>query len=80
MPIRAEVLADGTIEVMRPRNGGSHFMNFADIDRAMTVIRFLIKKDLAKAASQKFEPQLIKEARKAFKTMQERSPYNGKTS
>ena len=77
MTMRIEVQPDCRIEVMRPNGNASKFLYFAELDRAMIVIRFLIRQDLAEAAGNVFTSQATREARRAFKQLSERSPYNG---
>ena len=47
-----------------------------DLETAMILIRYWLQRDLEKAAKNKFVSQATKEARKAFKTLSTRSPYN----
>jgi energy-converting hydrogenase Eha subunit C len=75
MSVRVEVLADGSIELLRHREGVNKFIKYSNLESAMIVIKMFVKQDLAQAASDKFEPQIIKDARKAFKQLQEKSPY-----
>ncbi|MBN2243847.1 MAG: hypothetical protein JW793_14270 [Acidobacteria bacterium] len=74
MTLRVEVRQDCRIEIMRPRGNRSQFLHFPSLDSAMRVIRFFIKRDLERAEKERFVPQLHKEAKKAFKQLQERSP------
>lgn len=76
MSVRAEVQPDGSIEIQRPRpSGKSHFIICKDLDGALRIIRFLLKRDLERACRSKFVPEAIKEAHKAFKQLSEESPY-----
>jgi hypothetical protein len=77
--IRIEVQSDLAIEIQRPDpRGNSRFVYCQDLDGAMRIIRFLLKRDLEKAQRQRFVPQSVKEAKQAYKTLEQRSPYNGK--
>jgi hypothetical protein len=78
MPFRVDVPEDGLIEIMTAHGNRSHFPRYKSLEAALIVIKFLIKKDLAAAADRKFDPQVSKEARRAFKQLSERSPYSGK--
>jgi hypothetical protein len=79
MAFRVDVIEDQVIEVMRSReNRKPKRYYFGALDSAVSAIRFLIKKDLAKAKAEKFEPEIIREGRKAFKTLEEKSPYGKK--
>ncbi len=79
MSFRVEVLEDNRIEITRPREDRkTQFPRYTSPDAAMIVIKFLIKKDLEIVRGKKFVPQIQKEARKAFKQLQEKSPYGKK--
>lgn len=80
MTIRIEVQPDCTIEIMRPMGDHSHFMHFPNLESAIHVIRFLLKKDLQQAWDERFVSQAEREARAAFKQLTERSPYRGQKS
>ena len=77
MSLRIDVLEDSTIEIMRPDGEQCSFFQFPTIDRAIIVIRYFIRKDLELARGNKFVSQAALDARKAFKLLQKRGPYNG---
>lgn len=80
MTLRISVTADLKIEIMRPRIGlRSQFLAYPSADRALIVIEFLLKREIEKARGERFVPQIKKEARQAFKQLNERNPYNGKS-
>lgn len=76
MSLRIDVLEDETIEILRTReNRRPKRYYFATLDSAVSSIRFLIKQDLAKARQEKYEYEVVREGRKAFKQIEEKSPY-----
>lgn len=75
MTVRIEVLTDGSIEILRVAGGVNKFLKYRSLESALIVTKLFIKHDLAQSASERFEPQIIKEARKAFVTLKEKSPY-----
>lgn len=76
MTIRAEIV-DGKIELMRPHTRAERnvFHKNLDLERAMILIRFYLQRDLESSNKSKFVSQSTKDARKAFKTLNNRSPY-----
>lgn len=79
MSIRLQIMEDGEIEIQRPDpRGNSRFVYSQDLAGAMRIIRFLLKRDLEKAQRQRFVPQSVKEAKQAYKTLEQRSPYGKK--
>ena len=78
MSFRVDVTESGTIEIQRYDAGRWHHTPFRTLEGALIVIRYLIKLDMARTKEERFEPQFIREARKAFNILNERSPYNGK--
>ncbi len=81
MTIRVEVQPDCTIEIMRPRNNGrAQFITYPTIERALIVIRLFMEMELAEVAGARFVPAFVKEARRAFKQLQEKSPYGKPTT
>jgi hypothetical protein len=78
MAFRVDILPDGQIEILRAFGNHRKFLKYGNMESALIVIRLFIKNDLAQSASNRFEPQLIKDARKAFKQLQEKSPYGTK--
>jgi hypothetical protein len=80
MPIRIEIQPDQSIEIMKSHAAKecNVFHTFSDIDRAMIVIRYWISKELELSNKTRFVSQITIEARKAFKQLNERSPYNAK--
>jgi hypothetical protein len=79
MPMRVEVLPDSKIEIMISRaDRKPSFLTYTDIERAISVVRFLIKKDIEKAERERFVPKIIKEARAEYnKLLDERNSQNG---
>ena len=79
MTVRVVVQPDLTIEIQRPNPQGknSRFINCKNLDSAMRIIRFLLKRDLERAERTRFVPQIEREAKQALKTLNERNPYNG---
>ncbi len=75
MAIRIEVQSDLQIEIQRPTGHTSNFVYCQDLDGALRIIRFLIRRDLAKAEKEMFVPQCTKEANQAFRQLSKRSPY-----
>jgi hypothetical protein len=76
LTVRLEVV-DGKIEAVRYTDGrktGGPF-SYPDLKGAMSIARFWIKLELAR--DKPFVTQIQKEARRAFKQMAERSPFNG---
>lgn len=78
MPIRIEGKPDGSVEVMRIHEGVTSFLNYDSQARALTVIEYFLKLEVQAAVAGRYVPQLEKEARKAFKTLEEKSPYGNK--
>lgn len=81
MTIRAEVQPDGTIEVMRPHRVKecNVFQRFDSLERALIVIEYWLKKDLLLTKKDRFVSQATRDARRAFKQLNERSPYHNVT-
>lgn len=77
MTLRIDVLPDETIEIMRPNGEQCSFFQFPTVDRAIIVIRYFLKRDLELAHENRFVSQAAIQARKEFKLLQKRSPYNG---
>ena len=76
MSFRVEPLPDGSIEIMRPREGRRPRRYYAfTLESACSMFRFLLKRDIASRDGDQFVPQFKKEARRAFKTLEEKSPY-----
>lgn len=75
MTIRIEVQPDSAIEIMRPNASKTQFYKFTNMETALIVIKFLIKRDIEKARGERFVPQIEKEAIKAFNQLKEKSPY-----
>ena len=73
MSFRVEVTENGLIEIQRLDRGRWHHTPFADMDAAMIVIKFYLRRDIAKASEEKFEPMATKEARKAFAQLEEKA-------
>jgi len=80
MALRIDVNPEGTIDIMRPhlRKERNVFHRGLDLENALILIRFWITKDLELSDKNRFKPQAVKEARKAFKQLAERSPYHDK--
>ncbi len=73
MALRIEVQPDGTIELMRPRNGHTQFLYYDRLESALIVIRYWIRRDLEAASKDRFVSQAKTEARKAFKQLMEKA-------
>lgn len=77
MTIRVEVMPDLTIEIMRPhsRIERNVFHRNLDLEMAMILIRYWLRRDLEAANKNRFVSQATKEARREFKQMEKRSPH-----
>ncbi len=77
MSIRVEVQPDLQIEIQRPgpSGGPSKFVCCKDLEAALRIMRFLLKRDLERAQRERFVPQVEREAKKAYKTLEAQSPY-----
>jgi hypothetical protein len=73
MTLRIEIQPDLSIEIMRPRGDHSQFLSYSNLDSAMIVIKYFIRRDLAQASGERFTSQATMEARKAFKLLQEKA-------
>ena len=80
MTIRVDVLADGTINIMRPHRIMERNVHHDvdSLDKAMTLIRYYIRNDLEEAEKNRFVPKATIEARKAFKELEKQAPYHTK--
>lgn len=79
MAFRVDVDAEGIIEIMRPVAGGEHHhLKYDSKESALHVIEHFLDLDLQQAQQERFKPQLIREAAKAFAELQEKSPYDKK--
>ena len=68
MSIRVEVQPDERIEIMRPReDGGTAFAYFRDLEDAIAIIRYLLRRDLKAAKRERFVPQLDRECKKLLR-------------
>lgn len=77
MPIRIEVREDLTIDIMRICDGVvSKHLNYKDLESALIIIRYLLRRDLAQAEKDRYIPFATREARKAFEELKNKSPYN----
>lgn len=78
MTIRVDVLEDCRIEVMIPRGRREPRRLYPDNEKkAVLLVEYFLRKDLAKARKETFVPQIQKEAKEAYKQLCERSPYHG---
>ena len=62
MTIRVDILEDLTIEIMRIDEGQPKFLIYKDLDTAIIIFRYLLKRDLEKAGSRRFVPRAEVEA------------------
>ena len=67
MAIRIEVQPDGAIEIMRPRGPEAGFVYCRDLEHAMVIIKYLMKRDLRAAKREKFVPDLDRECKQLLK-------------
>lgn len=74
MPVRLEAKPDGMVEVMRVYEGNTSFMHYDSLARALNVVEYFMKLELQAAIDGRYVPQLEKDARKAFKQLEENSP------
>ena len=72
MVIRIEVLENGKIELMRP---GSEmpFTEVQDLDEAMQIIRFMLKRDLKQAKEERYITETEKETIELLKEYKEKA-------
>lgn len=76
MPFRVDVTADGWIEIMRPvASGEHHHLKYESKESALRVMAHFLDLDLLQALEDRFEPQIYREAKKAFEEMERKSPY-----
>jgi hypothetical protein len=66
MPIRIEIQPDGEIEIMRSWISDStiKFLHFRNLDTAVSILRYLIKREIRRVERDRFIPQIEKEAAK----------------
>jgi hypothetical protein len=76
MGFRVDVTADCKIEIFRmAENKESNCVTFGDLEDALAVIVLLLQQDLEQAHKDRFIPQIIREAPKAFRELEAQSPY-----
>lgn len=76
MAFRVDVNEEGVIGIMRPLpNGQVHNTEHRGLETALLVIKKLLKEDLEEAEKERFVPQLIREARKAYQKLEEECPH-----
>jgi hypothetical protein len=76
MAIRIDVNEEGKIQIMRPAaNGAYHHLKYDSVQSALNVIEHFIEQDLQRALRERFKPQLIKDAEKAYIELEGKSPY-----
>lgn len=77
MAIRAEVTEDLRIRIMRPQPETKEhmFLEYETIEDALLVIKMALQNDLDQAKNDKFVPQIMKEAVKAYKELSGKSPF-----
>jgi hypothetical protein len=80
MTIRIEIQPDQTIEVMKTHAAKecNVFFTYKSLERAMIIIRYWMQRELELSIKNRFVSQATIEARKAFKQLQEKSPYGKK--
>ena len=79
MAFRVDVDAECIIEIMRPVSGGEHHhLKYDNKRSALNVIEHFLDQDLHQAQEERFKPQLIREAEKAFAELMEKSPHGKK--
>ena len=80
MTIRVDVLPDGQIEIMRPHRITERnvYHKVEGVDKAMTLIRYYIQKDIEESEKNRFVSRQTIEARKAFKELEKQAPYHAK--
>lgn len=76
MGFRVDVTADCKIEIFRlAENKESNCVAYEDLEDAVAVIVLLLQADLEQARKDRFIPQIIREAPKAFRELEAKSPY-----
>lgn len=76
MGFRVDVTADCKIEIFRlAENKESNCVALEDPEEALRVISMYIDADLERARSERFIPKIIREAPKAFRELEAKSPY-----
>lgn len=80
MAIRVEVLAGGEIEIMHAdvRTERNVFHRTADAGRAKVLFSYWLEREIAAEARTRFLTQRQKEAKEAWKQLQEKNPYGKK--
>jgi hypothetical protein len=82
MSLRIEILEGGTIEIMRAyvrkERNFAHKIPPDRLGEAMFLIRHYLVEDLEAAEAGRFVSQLEKDAKKAYITLNQRSPFYGK--
>ncbi|MFA5387680.1 MAG: hypothetical protein WC322_04860 [Candidatus Paceibacterota bacterium] len=76
MPVRLEAKPDGTIEVMRVHEGNTSFLHYDSLARALNVVEYFMKLEVQAAVEGRYIPQLEKDASKAYKQLEAKSPYD----
>ncbi len=72
MTLRIEVLPDCQIEIMLPHVERSKFLRYPNLEKALIVIEYLIKRERERVRGERFVPQIKKEAQRAFLKLKEK--------
>jgi hypothetical protein len=75
MSVRVNVTADSKIEIFRLTDNHEHNRTeYDNLEDAMMVIRMLVQQDMKKADEERFVPQLMRDAGKAYKLLESQYP------
>lgn len=80
MSVRVEVLEDGTIQVEKYHRVKECNVQtqHRTVEHAMVMVKYWVRKEIELSHKNRFVSMATMEARRAFKQLNERSPFSGK--